>query len=400
MEKLIPFTLFFFLFGSLLVTNLQSQDVNQSWISYYKKNIDFSKCTMVDGLESTSLSKDSKTKLVSFIERIKSKGTKFVTPLEVLEYQGHSKDLSFNYKDVQNISSEFNILFNDYLKKAETIAKSKLLQTSDEEYYSNGKIKYLNKYSVDKLTEIYTSNYTVNYHENGEIMIFYFKKMNEFQISFEKAENGQFHRKELNILGNNNDLQFLGFLEAYTGIGDYDMVANYNFSSGTNASVQLKDNRLVGLSQDIYCYCPFGKKPSYGIGKGFSLRVIDFNYYRGITEYWDSGKKIHLQDGSPYVIVDLVKNKHTQITFKNNGQDTSSLQISKLGFINGNGQQELYGVIPNIGGLITKTFKEWDIDENGIRYKSAETIYNQKGYEVERIYYFPNGKIQRREKRL
>lgn len=370
---------------------------NDSFINYYKKNIDFSDCYLF-WADEIPVSKAEERRVSEFLERITKKGTKFINPMDVIEYNGHSKEIAFNYKDIQNISSEFNELFDEYLTKANELCEAKNMEVTSETNFPNGKLRKINKSSQD--SKIYCGK---DYFENGSLKSLWFDMKDNFSISFDRLENGEYTEKKLTIWDERGSNYLFLFEERYKDISDFDQIGYYIIAD-VELKASVKNNNLVSLTQKISCWCPDGKDIEEGDNKSFIINVIDYNEVEGITQYWENGKHIIFDNiiKKPRVIYDLVNNTFTEVEYMNDGKDTSSLLIGKLPFKNGNGEDILYGGIPNVGGGIMLKKTDWKKDYDGSRYKRykrSETFFDENGNVTEYVLYFPNGEIELREKR-
>ena len=370
---------------------------NDSFINYYKKNIDFSDCYLF-WADEIPVSKAEEKRVSEFLERITKKGTKLINPMDVLEYNGHSKDIAFNYKDIQNISSEFNELFDEYLTKANELCEAKNMEVTSEINFSNGKLWHISKSSQDSKI-----NCSKNYFENGSLKGFSLMYNDNFTISFGRLENGEYTEKKLTIWDERGVYMLFHFEERYKDISDFDQIGYYIIAD-VELKASVKNNNLVRLTQKIMCWCPDGKDIKEGDNKSFIINVIDYNEVQGITQYWENGKQITFDNiiKKPRVIYDLVNNTFTEVEYMNDGKDTSSLLLGKLTFKDGNNQQILYGGIPSEIRTIMLKKTDWDDTYDGSRYKRykrSETFFDENGYETEYVLYFPNGEIESRQKR-
>ena len=368
---------------------------NDSFINYYKKNIDFSDCYLF-WADEIPVSKAEEKRVSEFLERITKKGTKLINPMDVIEYNGHSKEIAFNYKDIQNISSEFNELFDEYLTKANELCEAKNMEVTSEINFSNGKLWHISKSSQDSKI-----NCSKNYFENGSLKGFSLMYNDNFTISFGRLENGEYTEKKLTIWDERGVYMLFHFEERYKDISDFDQIGYYIIAD-VELKASVKNNNLARLNQTISCWCPDGKDIKEGDNKSFIINVIDYNEVQGITQYWENGKHITINDKKPSGIYDLVNNTYTFVEYMNDGKDTSSLLLGKLTFKDGNNQQILYGGIPSEIRTIMLKKTEWDDTYDGSRYKRykrSETFFDENGYETEYVLYFPNGEIESRQKR-
>jgi hypothetical protein len=383
--------------SSISKRNTKSHNNGRSFIRHLKKNINFKKCLLYAEVDYPSSSKRHKNAIEDLQDAIKSKGIKLLKPIDVMEYDGHSKDIALTKENIKSISVIYNALFDVVYEKAQEFATNKQFETNSKDFYSNGNIRSINKSFQGKRD--YNQFWQENF-EDGTIKSFGVKAENLYEVSFSKDYDGKLESRELAILGDKLAESSCSFKESYN-----TNVTYYHFSFGetvNSVNATIKNDELTSLNQVIYCSCPDDKDPDHGVSRMIQTTLIDYKEETGERKnykYWDAGS--YYQDNGDVVEeYNLHNNTYKIVDYKDYAdKDTSSFLTGKLLIKKDNNQVNLYGVNSFLDGKTPIQKTDWTTDWEGskeIKYKYTDTYYNDKGYAKETVYYFPDGKVKSR----
>ncbi|MBK9722148.1 MAG: hypothetical protein IPO78_11115 [Saprospiraceae bacterium] len=389
-KLLICIILFKFVSGCNSQTN--KNVFGQSFLKHISSNIDISKCIKYVGEDWLKYSTRQKTIIVRIQKELESNGIKLYNPIEIMAYNGHSKELQYNLRDIELFSKIFNKYFNDALIEANNfIRKDKSFKISSQEMYENGKIKSINKSGPVE------DNYSIKYDFLGKETSFYFKVDNLFELQFEKDEKGVYISKQLSFLDRHNI--FCNFSESTSGDDSF-----YFFSPGSDGGhirANVRNNQIMDLSIDVTCGCPFGQKPDHGITKTLGTSLIEYSINNeGIIIYnkwWDNSKYHEANQ-----VYDIKSNIFNIYEINDETKDTSTIIEGKLSLENRNGQINLYGENPFLDGQIPIKTRHWTrewFDDKELNYLDYIILFDKNGNEKKMTYFFPNGQIRSIENR-
>lgn len=364
---------------------------DQSFLKHISSNIDVSKCIKYvseDWLKYSTRQKDIIAKIQKDLE---SNGIKLYNPIEIMSFNGHSKELQYNLKDIELFSKIYNKYFDEALIEANNfIHNDKSFKTSSQEMYENGKTKSISKIGSGG------DNYNISYDILGKETSFYFNVDNLFELQFKKDEKGVYNMKELIFLDSLNP--FCHFSESTS---DEDIY--YIFSPGSNGSIiaNVKNKQIMNQSIDVTCGCPFGQKPDHGISKTLGTSLIEYYINNDgmviYNKWWDNGKYHEFNK-----VYDIKSNIYNIYEINDATKDTTTIIEGKLSLENSNRQINLYGENPFLDGQIpiktTHWTREW-IDEKEVNYLDYIILFDKNGNEKKMTYFFPNGQIRSTENR-